>query len=79
MKIGEEKSYAGAVNTIKDNAKFSNIYEVEILYKFKNPITLPELKKYSHRNGKIFQPSPNISYINNYPKLIEDIINEKFS
>lgn len=77
--IGEEKDYAGAINTIEDNAKFSHVYEVEILYMFKNSITLTELKKYSHHNGKNFQPSPNISYINNYPKLIEDIIKEKFS
>ena len=80
MKVtGERKNYGGAINTIEDNAKFSHIYEVEILYKFKNSITLLELKKYSHRNGKNFQPSPNISYINNYPELIEDIINGKFS
>ena len=46
MKVtGERKYYGGAINTIEDNAKFSHIYEVEILYKFKNQITLPELKQ----------------------------------
>ena len=75
---GDFNYQPGDINTIADNSKLNHTYKVEVLYQFKKPITLPELKRYKNRKTqKSFHPSENISYVSSYPELIEDIITEK--
>lgn len=53
-------------------------YKLKFLYKFKNPFSLSELKKYKSYNQKPFRPSRSsgkrLVKISSYPELVKDII-----
>lgn len=67
--------YQGEINTLKNNSKFNHTYKLEILYRFKKPLTLQELKKYKHkRTKKSFRSPQGLFYVSSYPELLEGVM-----